>query len=78
VTPYYDAMAAKFIAHGSDRDDAIRRLRRALEQVPLFGVANNGRFLRDLLDHPDFRQAAMTTTRLDEWAAQGHTLLQRP
>ena len=78
VTPYYDAMVAKLIAHGQDRDDAIRRLRRALEQVPLLGVANNGRFLRDLLHHPDFRQAAMTTTRLDEWAAQGEALLQRP
>ena len=78
VTPYYDAMVAKLIAHGSDRDDAIRRLRRALEQVPLFGVANNGRFLRDLLGHPDFRNAAMTTTRLDEWAAHGEPLLQKP
>ena len=78
VTPYYDAMVAKLIAHGQDRDDAIRRLRRALEQVPLLGVANNGRFLRDLLHHPDFRNAAMTTTRLDEWAAQGEALLQRP
>ncbi len=78
VTPYYDAMVAKLIAHGRDRDDAIRRLRRALEQVPLIGVANNGRFLRDLLDHADFRRAAMTTTRLDEWAAQGEPLLQRP
>jgi len=78
VTPYYDAMVAKFIAHGSDRDDAIRRLRRALKQVPLFGVASNGRLLHDLLGHADFRGAAMTTTRLDEWAARGEPLLQRP
>ena len=28
VTPYYDAMVAKFIAHGRDRADAMRRLRR--------------------------------------------------
>ncbi len=78
VTPYYDAMVAKFIAHGTDRDDAIRRLTRALEQVPLLGVSNNGRFLRDLVNHADFTGAAMTTTRLDDWAAHGEALLQRP
>jgi len=78
VTPFYDAMVAKFVAHGSSRDDAIRRLVHALEEVPLFGVANNGRFLRDLLCHPRFRGAAMTTTLLDEWSATGEPLLQRP
>jgi geranyl-CoA carboxylase alpha subunit len=51
VTPYYDPMVAKVIAHGRDRDDAIRRLRAALEDAPLLGLRNNGRFLRDLLDH---------------------------
>ncbi|MCA0244251.1 MAG: ATP-grasp domain-containing protein [Proteobacteria bacterium] len=78
VTPYYDAMLAKFIAHGRDRDDAIRRLLRALAEAPLLGLQTNARFLADLLQHPQFRQAQMTTTRLDEWAAAGEPLLQRP
>ncbi len=78
VTPWYDSMVAKFIAHGNDRADAVRRLTRALEDVPLLGVANNGRFLRDLLQHPQFTAATMTTARLDEWAASGELLLQRP
>ena len=79
VPPYYDAMVAKFIAHGHDRADAVQRLTRALEDVPLFGVVNNGRFLRDLLHHPRFTAATMTTTLLDEWAAAGgEPLLQRP
>jgi geranyl-CoA carboxylase alpha subunit len=76
VSPWYDAMVAKFIAHGSDRADAIRKLTRALDSVPLLGLANNGRFLRDLVNHADFTSATMTTTRLDEWAAAGR--LQRP
>ena len=76
--PHYDAMVAKFVAHGSDRADALRCLTRALEDVPLFGPRNNGRFLRDLVNHPQFVAAAMTTTRLDEWAAAGEPLLQRP
>ena len=78
VSPYYDAMVAKFVAHGHDRADAVRRLTRALENTPLLGLANNGRFLRDLLLHPQFTQAQLTTTRLDEWAASGEALLQRP
>ncbi len=78
VTPYYDAMAAKFIAHGRDRADAVRRLTRALEEVPLFGPVNNGRFLRDLVNHPRFAAATMTTTLLDEWKDAGEPLLARP
>ena len=78
VSPYYDAMVAKFIAHGRDRNDAIRRLVAALEDVPLLGVKTNARFLRDLLRHPQFVQSTLTTTRLDEWMAAGEPLLQRP
>jgi geranyl-CoA carboxylase alpha subunit len=78
VSPYYDAMVAKVIAHGRDRDDAIRRLRAALLDLPLFGPRHNGRFLVDLLDHADFRAARMTTTRIDEWSEQGAAQLQRP
>ena len=82
VSPYYDAMVAKVIAHGRDRSDAVRRLTRALEALPLIGLRNNGRFLRDLINHPQFTAAQLTTTRLDEWAAQPadapEALLQRP
>ena len=78
VTPFYDAMVAKFIAHGVDRADAVRRLTRALDDVPLLGLRNNGRFLRDLVNHPQFTAAQLTTTRLDEWAAGAEPLLQRP
>ncbi len=70
VTPWYDPMLAKVVAHGRNRDDAIRRLIAALEDAPLLGVANNGRFLRDLLDHERFRSATMHTTLLDEWACE--------
>ena len=78
VSPHYDAMVAKFIAHGRDRSDAIRRLRKGLTDAPLIGLRNNGRFLSDLLAHPDFVQARMSTTRLDEWADSAEPLLTRP
>lgn len=78
VSPFYDAMVAKVIVHGRDRDDAIRRLRAALVRTPLLGLKNNGRFLGDLVDHPAFRKAQMTTTMIDQWLDQGEALLQTP
>lgn len=78
VSPFYDPMFAKIIVHGRDRADAIRRLRAALAQAPLLGLKNNGRFLSDLVDHPAFRKAEMTTTLIDQWLDQGEPLLQAP
>ena len=78
ITPWYDPMVAKLIAHGRDRNDAIRRLMAALEDSPLLGVRNNARFLRDLLDHPDFRAARMHTATIDQWMQEGVALLQAP
>ncbi len=78
VSPFYDPMVAKIIVHGRDRDDAIRRLRAALANTPLLGLKNNGRFLSDLVDHPAFRQAKMTTTLIDQWLDNGEPLLQVP
>ncbi len=78
ISPYYDAMVAKVIVHGRDRDDAIRRLRAALENAPLLGLRNNARFLADLVNHSAFRGAAMTTTTIDQWQEAGEALLLRP
>ena len=78
ISPWYDPMVAKLIVHGRDRNDAIRRLRAALENAPLLGLRTNGRFLADLVNHPAFRGAAMTTTLIDQWQDQGEALLQRP
>ncbi len=78
VSPFYDPMVAKVIVHGRDRDDAIRRLRAALAQAPLLGLKNNGRFLSDLVDHPAFRKAEMTTTLIDQWLDAGEALLMAP
>ena len=69
VSPFYDAMVAKVIVHGRDRADALRRLAAALEDAPLVGLRNNGRYLRDLVRHPEFVAGAVTTRRLDDWAA---------
>jgi acetyl/propionyl-CoA carboxylase alpha subunit len=76
LTPHYDGLLAKYIAHGADRPDAIRRLQRALLDAPLLGPQTNASFLHALLGHPRFAAGEMTTASLDEMAAAGDALLQ--
>jgi propionyl-CoA carboxylase alpha chain len=54
VGPHYDPMLAKIIAHGTTRDDAIRRLVRALRDLGVGGIATNREFLIAVLAHPAF------------------------
>ena len=53
VTTSYDPMLAKIIAHGADRDEARRRLVRALDETAVFGFPANVEFLRALLELPE-------------------------
>ena len=54
VSPHYDAMLAKVIAHGRTRADAARRLARALGQAQLHGVTTNRDLLTAILREPEF------------------------
>jgi len=54
VSPHYDSMLGKVIAHGADRAHAMARLALALEETTLLGVATNRQFLIRLLRHPAF------------------------
>ena len=54
ISPFYDPMLGKIIAHGATREEARRKLLRAVEDTVLLGVATNQPLLEDLLKHPDF------------------------
>jgi propionyl-CoA carboxylase alpha chain len=54
VSPHYDAMLAKVIAHGRTRADAARRLARALGQAEIHGVTTNRDLLTAILTEPEF------------------------
>ncbi|MEO0605728.1 MAG: biotin/lipoyl-containing protein [Myxococcota bacterium] len=75
VTPFYDPMIAKVMAWGRDREEARRRLRRALQDLPVVGLTTNQGFLVDLLGDPSFVDATITTGTLDDWLDAGHPLL---
>jgi propionyl-CoA carboxylase alpha chain len=61
VSPYYDAMLAKVIAHGRTRADAARRLARALERAEIHGVITNRDLLVAILREPAFLAGATDT-----------------
>lgn len=54
VSPYYDSLLAKVVAHAPTRDQAIRRLTAALRGLRLHGVRHNRDLLLGVLEHPDF------------------------
>ena len=55
ITPYYDSMISKLIAHGSDRDDAIRKMKWALSEFIVDGVDTNIDFHLEIIKQTDFR-----------------------
>jgi len=61
ISPYYDPMIAKLIAHGEDRATALRRLAEALAAYEIVGVATNVAFLRRVVAHDAFATAKLDT-----------------
>ncbi len=61
VTPHYDPMLAKVVAHGRDRQEARRRLIAALRDTTALGITTNKAFLLGCLEHPEFAAGRATT-----------------
>jgi propionyl-CoA carboxylase alpha chain len=54
IPMHYDSMIAKLITHGADRDEALRRMRDALNAFAIRGVSSNLPFQAALMQHPRF------------------------
>ena len=61
----YDPMLAKLIVSAGDRDAALARMRRALDEYFVGGIKTNLPLFRRILDHPDFAAARIDTGFLD-------------
>jgi len=61
IPVYYDSMIAKLVVHGTDRMDAILRMREALNAFVIRGVSTNIAFQAALLSHPQFVAGQYTT-----------------
>ena len=71
VSPFYDSLLAKVIAHGRDRAEAIARMRRALGMMVVEGVDTNVPLHLRILENPDFLAGTLTTAFLDRFVAAG-------
>ena len=67
VPPYYDSMIAKLIVYGTTRNGAIRRLRRALEEMVIDGMKTTIPLHRALIEDPEFQAGDYTIKWLEEW-----------
>ncbi|HSW03869.1 acetyl-CoA carboxylase biotin carboxylase subunit [Aquabacterium sp.] len=70
VPPYYDSMIAKLIVHGRDRDDALARMRLALDEMQVGGIATNLPLHRRIVHEPGFVAGGVDIHHLERWLQQ--------
>ena len=61
IPPFYDSLVAKLIAHGNDRQEAIRRMNRALDMFIIEGIYTSIPLHRRILAHTDFQAGRLDT-----------------
>lgn len=65
IPPFYDSMVAKLITYGSTRDEAIARMKRALQEFHIDGVKTTIPFHKKLLNHEKFLEGDFNTKFLE-------------
>ena len=78
ISMHYDSMIAKLICHGATRDEAIARMREALNAFHIAGVSSNIPFQAALMQHPRFVSGVFTTGFIAEEYPQGFHAAQVP
>jgi acetyl-CoA carboxylase biotin carboxylase subunit len=66
ISLHYDPLLGKLIVHGSDREHAIERMSRALDELVVGGVETCARFHRRVMTEPSFRAGELSIRYLDE------------
>jgi acetyl-CoA carboxylase biotin carboxylase subunit len=71
IPPFYDSLVAKLITFAPTRDEAIAKMRRALDEFIIEGINTTIPFHRKMMDNPDFIAGNFTTKYLDthDWKA---------
>ena len=71
ITPYYDAMIAKLIATGADREQARRRMMRMLQELHIGGVTTSAGLAMQILQTEEFREARADTNFVERYLEEG-------
>jgi len=78
ISPYYDSMIAKIICHGLNREEAIKRMLRALEECVVDGVENTIAFQQGILREPRFVSGDINTRYLEDFEWDGEVVTINP
>ena len=62
----YDSMIAKIITHGVNRNDAISKMKRALEELVIDGIDTNRDFLFEIIRNPNFIRGTFDTSFIEK------------
>ena len=66
IPPYYDSMIAKVIVHARTRNEAILKMKRALDECIIEGIETNIEFLKSILLNEKFKSGEFTTAIIKE------------
>lgn len=66
---HYDSLLGKLVTHGQDRDEAVRRMSGALQELRIGGVPTSAPLLARILKEPDFLAGRLSTAYLDDHPA---------
>ena len=67
VSPHYDSLIAKLIAHGKNRDEAVARMKRGLEMIVIQGIETSVPLHLRILKEPDFLEGRLNTAFMDRF-----------
>ncbi len=67
IPPNYDSMIAKLITTAQTREEAINKMKRALDEFVIEGISTTIPFHRQLMDHPDFLAGNYTTKFMEDF-----------
>jgi acetyl-CoA carboxylase biotin carboxylase subunit len=70
IPPHYDSMIAKLITTAQTREEAINKMRRALDEFVIEGIKTTIPFHRKLMDHPDYISGNYTTKFMDNFSME--------
>jgi len=71
IPPYYDSMIAKLITVAQTREEAINKMKRALDEFVIEGIKTTIPFHRALMDDPDFVSGNYTTKFMESFVLKG-------
>ncbi len=73
IPPNYDSMIAKLITTAQTREEAINKMKRALDEFVIEGIKTTIPFHRQLMDHPDYLAGNYTTKFMEDFVMQPPT-----